>query len=177
MKGRAVRIPCNETAPTAEVIWQKDLTPHPIHTTAVSKAMRRAHREGITVRMVEDFSDWHHSAGCLWHWQFPAKGESGEIYWQYALGHWAHFVAECDGQVVGTLGCYWWDGVATEVMSSIRPSARGLQVQEPLHVAVMDYARQLGCHTFDLGGEGTPGIGNFKSKFGGTKTWVASAKL
>jgi len=176
-RGRALRIPCVESEPTAQPIWEVDIDPQPVHTMAVCKAMRRATRQGVRVRMVEDFTDWHHSAAQLWWWEHPPQGEAGEIFWQYALGHWCHFVAELDNFVIGTLGFYWWDGVATEVMSRTRADTRHLQVQEPLHVAAMDYAHYLGCHTFDLGGEGTPGIGSFKAKFGGKKTWVANARL
>jgi len=177
IRGRVRCIPCMESAPGAQAWWQMDITPQPVHTVAVEKAMRRASRQGVTVRIVEDFTDWHFTSGRLYRKEHPPQGEAGEIFWQYALGHWCHFVAEVDNVVVGTLGFYWWDGVATEVMSRTCPSARDLQVGEPLHVVAIDYAHFLGCHTFVLGGEGTPGIGTFKAKFGGTKTWVVNARL
>ena len=97
------------------------------------------------------------------------------MFWRYALGQWAHFVAEKEGTPVGHLGFFYWDGRATEVNSV--NTRRDLQVQEPLHVAAMMYARELGCTQFDLGGAGTPGIGQFKEKFGGEIEWITSRKL
>ena len=160
--------------------WVVDL-PHP-KPRPITAALNRAERDGIGVRMVEDFSDWHHSAGHLWSWEFPPQGEDGEIFWQYCMGHWAHFVAEDlaaprENRILATLGMYWWDGEATEVMSRIAPRARGRNVQEPLHVAAMDYAFSIGCTTFNLGGAATDGIAQFKRKFGGREVWVANVKL
>lgn len=148
----------------------KDLSP------PLRKALRRAERQGVTVRMIEDINDWraHYwpltlGRGVLW----SDKALLGEVMWQYAIGHYAYFIAECDGRPVAGLGVNWWDGAATEILS--RNLSRNLQAQEPLHMLAFAWAREQGCDTFDLCPGGTPGIEAFKAKFGGREQEIFTA--
>ena len=149
---------------------------------AIDKALRRARRQAIRVRQVEDINDWRAN-----YW--PLVGERGrlwdnanllrEVQWQFSLGQHAYFIAlfEPTGIPIGGLGFFWWDGVATEILSRIRPgpAAPHFQTQEPLHVACFGYAKKLGCQTFDLCPGGTEGIEAFKSKFGGRNEDIITA--
>lgn len=153
---------------------------------AIDKALRRARRQGIHVRQIEDINDWRAN-----YW--PLVGDRGRLWnnanllreaqWQFSLGQHAYFIAllelaDCygEGAPVGGLGFFWWDGVATEILSRIKPGpASHFQIQEPLHVACFEYAKQLGCKTFDLCPGGTEGIETFKRKFGGQDEDIVTA--
>lgn len=161
---------------TEHKTWLLDLPYEP--TPEIAKALRRADRQGVRVRRIEDINDWR--ANFL-----PLVGQRGwlwnnanllrEVQWQFSLGQHAYFLAMEGVEPVGGLGFYWWDGVATEILSRVHPGARHLQVQEPLHVAVFRCAQGLGCHTFDLAGDGSEGIAQFKAKFGGRETRTVTA--
>ena len=145
---------------------------------SLGKALRRADRQGVRVRMVEDINDWRENywpltwgRGFLW----SDKALLYEVQWQYSLGHYAYFVAMEGVEPIAGLGINWWDGCATEILSRVRPEARNLQTQEPLHMEAMRYASAQGCATFDLCPGGTPGIEAFKSKFGGHEEEVVTA--
>ena len=177
-------------------------------SAGVRKAIRRAKKQGIHVRQIEDINDWRANylplvgpRGALW----SNRRLLHEVQWQYSLGQHVYFVAEAtlyisglvygaptlltaDGVLSGTLstgplaadvravaglGFYHHDGVATEVLS--RATYRRCQAQEALHVACFEAAKRLDCHTFDLCPGGTPGIEQFKSKFGGRTEEVITA--
>lgn len=131
----------------------------------VRAGLNRSRRQGVTVRMVEDFTDWCFTAKRLW------PNHQRNVEWQYYGGQHTHFIAEYQGNVIGTLGFHRWDGVATEIMS--RSIHRELNTQELLHSAAMRYAYKVaGCRTFVLGSAGHEGIGKFKAKFRGRAEWI-----
>jgi len=136
----------------------------------VRAGLNRAKNQGVTVRMVKNFTDWCFSAG-----EYAWPNHQRDVEWQYYGGQHTHFIAEYKGNVIGTLGFHHWDGVATEIMS--RSIHREFNVQELLHVESMNYAFDIGCHTFVLGSAGNEGIGSFKAKFRGRAEWITCAKL
>ena len=92
-------------------------------------------------------------------------------------GYYHYFIAESiNGSTLATLGMYIFNGVATEIMSTLAPEALKLKVpaQDILHWEMMLEAKHLGCLTFDLAGINTNpqtpkeiGIRRFKEKWGG----------
>ena len=98
-------------------------------------------------------------------WEEDKKG-----YYHY------HIVADGDHKVLACLGMYIFNGLATEIASSISPEAyeKKLPAQDLIHWEMMLEAKRMGCHTFDLAGVNpdprTPkevGIRRFKKKWGG----------
>ncbi|MBW1717147.1 MAG: peptidoglycan bridge formation glycyltransferase FemA/FemB family protein [Deltaproteobacteria bacterium] len=87
-----------------------------------------------------------------------------------------YFYAEIDGRVVGVLGMYVYNGYATEIMSSTSKYAyeNKIYAQDLLKWEMFRFARNLGCHTFDLASvnpnpqtDKERGIKQFKEKWGG----------
>ena len=87
-----------------------------------------------------------------------------------------YFYAEFNGNVEAVLGMYVYNRYATEIMSATSKYAyeNKLYAQDYLHWKMFKYARDLGCHTFDLAGVNPnpanvkeEGIHRFKKKWGG----------
>jgi len=96
--------------------------------------------------------------------------EDDHQYYQY------YAAITADGEVIGTLAMYIFNGVATEIASSISPQAleQKIPAQDFLHWHLLLEAKRLGCHTFDLAGVAPQpanakeeGIRRFKAKWGG----------
>ncbi len=82
------------------------------------------------------------------------------------------------GELLGFLGSYRYDGVATEIMSSLTPVAweQKIPVQDLLHWEIIKYHKNLGDLYFDLAGfnpnpisEKEKNIKRFKEKWGGVE--------
>lgn len=87
-----------------------------------------------------------------------------------------YFYAEIDGNIVGVLGMYVYNGYATEISSSTSKYAyeNKIYAQDLLHWQMFKFAQNLGCHTFDMAGVNPnpvdpkeQGIYRFKKKWGG----------
>lgn len=91
--------------------------------------------------------------------------------------HYHFYVArDKDGVVLATLGMHMFAGGATEIASSLSPTAyeAKLPAQDLLHWDMMMAAKAQGCHTFDLAGVDpkpkdakSGNIARFKGKWGG----------
>ncbi len=91
--------------------------------------------------------------------------------------YYRYFVAESpQGETLGTLGMYLFNGVATEIASSISLQALTQKnpVQDLLHWEMFIEAKKAGCQIFNLAGvnpnpttEKEKGIRRFKDKWGG----------
>lgn len=87
-----------------------------------------------------------------------------------------YFYAELDDNTVAVLGMYVYNRYATEIMSATSKYTyeNKLYAQDLLHWEMFKYAKDLGCHTFDLAGVNPnpanakeEGIHRFKKKWGG----------
>lgn len=96
--------------------------------------------------------------------------EDNDGYYHY------YVVQDSDKTLLACLGMYLFNGVATEIMSSISPVAyeKKLPAQDLLHWKMLLEAKRMGCHTFDLAGFNPDpqnpkelGIRRFKEKWGG----------
>lgn len=103
--------------------------------------------------------------------------------WSLGAGEfYRYFVARAlDGAILGTLGTYAFNGVATEIMSTLTPEGRRrrLPAQDLLHWEAFVAHRRGGDALFNLAGySATPadrreeGIRRFKQKWGGLETEV-----
>ena len=90
--------------------------------------------------------------------------------------YYTYFIAKSGDDVLGALAMFMFNGVATEIQSTMSPMAyeKKLPVQDLLHWELMLEAKRLGCHTFDLAGfnpnptdKKEAGIARFKGKWGG----------
>ncbi|HQS83359.1 MAG: hypothetical protein B7Y25_00250 [Alphaproteobacteria bacterium 16-39-46] len=81
-----------------------------------------------------------------------------------------------EGELLGFLGTFRYDGLATEIMSALTPLAfeKKIPVQDLLHWEIMNYHKDLGDTYFDLAGfnpnpisEKEKNIKRFKEKWGG----------
>jgi lipid II:glycine glycyltransferase (peptidoglycan interpeptide bridge formation enzyme) len=149
---------------------------------AARKCVKKCKRAGVaTARMnsFKEFRDVYWAAYALSerHFGREAKPCFREAWDEDTEGYYHHWVAKDDkGSVLGCLGMHVFNGVATEIASSISPEAfeRKIPAQDILHWEMMLEAKRLGCHTFDLAGVSpepeTPkeeGIRRFKKKWGG----------
>ncbi|MBN2374459.1 peptidoglycan bridge formation glycyltransferase FemA/FemB family protein [bacterium] len=88
-----------------------------------------------------------------------------------------YFIAQqINGSILATIGMYVFNRVATEIMSTLAPSAlkQKIPAQDILHWEMMLEAKRLGCLKFDLAGVNPnpqtskeAGIRRFKGKWGG----------
>lgn len=149
------------------------------------KGIRRCEKEGIWVEkcdceamFLEDF--------CSTYYGVSGKGTAFDLAnkrralatWRIGDDAYRFFVArDMECQVLGTLGSYRFNGIATEIMSSrtAEADARHLPVQDLLHWELFRAHKALGDHTFNLAGFNpdpkTPkeiGIRRFKEKWGGS---------
>lgn len=129
---------------------------------AARKGIRRCRELGITVRACRDAADYVENFSrplfatrrAL---EITTRPEIEERHW-WDLDpdrHYRYFVAsDADGCILGTLGTYRWNGVATEIMSERTLPAREAHspVQDLLHWHAFQAHRELGDQLFDLAG-------------------------
>jgi hypothetical protein len=147
---------------------------------AARKCIKKCWRQGITIERIESYHDFQNTF--MTNYNLMAKSleratgdctltppEDWNKYYRF-------FLAREDDVVLGGLGMFFFNGVATEVQSIISVEAyeRKIPVQDLLHWELILEAKRLGCHTFDLAGfnpnpssEKEEGIARFKSKWGG----------
>jgi Acetyltransferase (GNAT) domain len=148
------------------------------------KGIRRCQELGIAVRECCDAADYLENFS---HPLFATRRSLGlairpEIenaqWWDIdRTRQYRYFIAlDRDGRVLGTLGTYRWNGVATEIMSERTMPAREarMPVQDLLHWHAFRTHRDLGDRLFDLAGYAPApanpkeeGIRSFKEKWAG----------
>lgn len=149
---------------------------------AARKSINKAKREDITIKKMIDVEEYINSYVKNYN-SFNGKEtsntdiEHSRIVWnQDDKQYYNYYVAQKDGQVIGMLGMYIFNGVATEIMSALSKDAfeRKLPAQDLLHWEMFQDAIEMGCHSFDLAGVNpepkTPkdaGIRRFKEKWNG----------
>lgn len=151
---------------------------------AARKCVNRCQREGVRVRQIIDFDDFARNFYKPYVETEGAHGRSSNpldvarvMFEEDKDGYYTYFIAEDpDGQVLGILGMYMFNGIATEVSSALTRVAYESKIpaQDILHWEMMEYAKAHGCHTFDLAGiapnpshSKEAGIRRFKEKWGG----------
>lgn len=152
-------------------------------SAAARKSINKAKREEVTVRKITSFEEYIDSYIRNYNSfngreTIDADIEQSQVVWEQDVDqYYKYYVALKDNQVIGVLGMYIFNGVATEIMSALSPEAfeRKLPAQDLLHWEMFMEARELGCHSFDLAGINpdpkTPkeaGIRRFKEKWNGS---------
>lgn len=151
---------------------------------AARKSINKAKREGITVKRIdgfEEYIDLYIKNYNLFNGRktLDIDIENSKIAWDQDSNthYYYYYVAQKESQVIGMLGMYVFNGVATEIMSALSPDAfeKKLPAQDLLHWEMFTEAMELGCHSFDLSGINpapqTPkenGIRRFKEKWNGS---------
>jgi lipid II:glycine glycyltransferase (peptidoglycan interpeptide bridge formation enzyme) len=146
------------------------------------KCIRKCKKMGVKVEKIknlEEFRDifWKSYAKFEEEFKRPVRPFSS-ITWEEDRDNLYHyFVAkDTDGRVLAVLGMYIFNGVATEIISSISSYAykEKIPAQDLLHWEMMLEAKRLGCEIFDLAGVNPDpkdpkeiGIRRFKEKWGG----------
>lgn len=157
-------------------LWKK-LNP------AARKSVQKARKIGVTVKCTDTFemfrehyydnyARFERSAG-----RQPNPPYVSRICWnEDREGYYRYFVAVHNDEVLATLGMYLFNGVATEITSSLSPRAFAdkIPAQDLLHWEMMLEAKRNGCASFDLAGvnpspenDREAGIRRFKEKWGG----------
>jgi hypothetical protein len=149
------------------------------------KAIRRATSAGMTVERCETVDEYRTAFRPAYEAARRAEGLGGlppgdvdamaariDVDYQFFLARDA-----ADGAVLGTLGTYRCNGLATEITSALTTDARArsLPAQDLLHWEALRFHRALGDSAFDMAGfnpdaasDKERGIARFKQKFGGT---------
>ncbi len=148
------------------------------------KSIKKARRIGVMVVQIQNLEELH-SQFYQPYARFEKSFDRRVTPWHYFASTWevdrqenyAFYVANsADGEVLGTLGMYYFNRVATEIASSISPAAyqQKIPVQDLLHWEIMLDARRKGCDYFNLAGVNPNptsakehGIRQFKEKWGG----------
>ena len=148
------------------------------------KGIRRCHELSILVRECRDAADYiENFSRPLFATRralgIGARADLQERHWWNLdeARHYHYFVAfDRNGAVLGTLGTYRWNGLATEIMSERTMAAREARVpvQDLLHWHAFLAHRELGDRLFDLAGFNPhpadakeQGIRSFKEKWMG----------
>jgi hypothetical protein len=151
------------------------------------KQIRKANEQRLSVKKIstknEYFSDFVEpyikfelSAG-----RNPPTRDSFLVMWEKDNGNYYSYFSVRDKQakVIGVLGGYSYNGVATEITSAVHPCvfSEHLAAQDILHWEMIRYFRKIGDSWFNLAGinpdpqtQKEKGIRQFKAKWGGAYT-------
>ncbi len=157
---------------------------------AARKAISKCQNAGIIVHQCVDLQEYLELFIAPYYASLHNEKRSGQQptntaeVWKIDEGHhYRYFVArDAKGTVLGTLGSYSFNGVATEIMSAITPEGRmsRLPVQDLLHWEAFRVQRAVGDTLFNLAGyspdPATPkeaGIRRFKEKWNGREVQLA----
>jgi len=148
------------------------------------KMVKKSNSLAVKVNKVNTFEellDKFHKSYCeteSFYGRLKKSDWIAKVQWEEDIdNNYHYYYAETqDGQVVGTLGMYIFNGVATEISSCLTPYAyeNEIPAQDILHWVMFLEAKKMGCHTFDLAGinpnptnEKERGIRRFKEKWNG----------
>lgn len=153
---------------------------------AARKCIKKCWRLGITIDRIESYNDFHTTFMPNYNAIEKSCGRAPAHCTLASPDDWSNyyrfFLARSGSAVLGGLGMFFFNGVATEVQSTMSLEAfeQKVPVQDLLHWELILEAKRLGCHTLDLAGfnpnptdEKEAGIARFKTKWGG-KTIVYS---
>jgi hypothetical protein len=146
------------------------------------KGIKKAISLGVQVESCDSFEEYH--ANYLVPYLSTTNREyRGEAFykegWELDTDNiYKYWVARsAEGELLGFLGTYSYDGVATEIASALTPLAfeKKIPVQDLLHWEIIKYHKNKGDHYFDLAGihpnpttTKEQNIRKFKEKWGGT---------
>lgn len=152
--------------------------------SSARKSVLRARKMGVIVKKMDSFSE--SSARYFEHYHkfkidaglVPSPPQVFKISWdEDKEGYNHYFIAEnARGEVLATLGMYTYNGISTEISStlSVKAFSEKIPAQDLLHWEMMVKAREMGSHSFDLAGVSPApetskeaGIRRFKEKWGG----------
>lgn len=149
---------------------------------AARKGIKKGARLGIQVKRCESFDDYYEEflKAYLSNQNQELKNECFyKKYWQLdsknIYNYWVAYSSE--GDKLGFLGTYSYQGVATEIMSAMTPVAfqNKIPVQDVLHWEIIKFHKAKGDLYFDLAGFNPQPTSNkernikrFKEKWGGT---------
>lgn len=148
------------------------------------KAVKKAMREGVRVVRIDSWEEFvekyyiPYGACAQKSEQQVLKLPLARMGWDHPSRRFYRYYCAVDtrGTTLATLGMYFFNGVATEIMSALTAEAfeKKVPAQDLLHWEMFLEAKRMGCHTFDLAGvnpaPATPkeeGIRRFKAKWGG----------
>jgi len=149
------------------------------------KCINKCKKMGIKIEKIKDiegFRDiyWDSYAKFEREFKRPVQPFSPITWEEDKDGLYHYFFAkDSDNKVLAVLGMYVFNGVATEIASSMSMSAYETKIpaQDLLHWKMMLEAKRLGCRIFDLAGVNPcpkdpkeAGICQFKEKWGGRYT-------
>lgn len=148
---------------------------------AARKGIKKGDRLGIQVKRCEKFNDYYGKflKAYLINQKQELKNKSFyKKYWELdkenIYNYWIAYSE--DGDQLGFLGTYSYQGVATEIMSAITPLAfqKKIPVQDIMHWEIMKFHKSKGDLYFDLAGfnpspttDKEKNIKRFKEKWGG----------
>lgn len=152
--------------------------------SSARKSINKARGLGISLRAISSFDEYvnlYFLSYCKFK-SIAGSMENMSSVWKIAWDediekYYRYYVAEtANGEVMATLGMNLFNGVATEVASSLNPKAfkDKIPAQDILHWEMILEAKRTGCNTFNLAGVNPrpqnakeEGIRRFKEKWGG----------
>jgi len=154
---------------------------------AARKSIKKARNLGckvIKIKSLEEFRKKYYDQYVSMENSFGRKTNpwvSEEIQWKEGEQDYYHYyVAQSnEGEIVATLGMYIFNGMATEIASSMSKKAfeKKIPAQDLLHWEMILEAKNYRCHSFNLAGISINpknhkelGIKQFKEKWGGVYT-------
>jgi hypothetical protein len=152
--------------------------------SSVYKNLRKAESVLLfKVKDIDDYKEFLFAHSTIKGLPLPNKNFI-DAYYQNSK-HTQLFIAKSGvtNRIIGTLGFFHDEIMATEVMSSIDRTATEKGVQERLHVELFQRALELGLSYFDLSGLNIDGSGEwdsiskFKLKFGGVQKTLLETKV
>lgn len=158
---------------------------------AARKGIKKAQHLGVTIYNCESFEDYYNEF-LVPYLTSTKRSIKEKIFYQEGWDldkdkYYSYWVAKNQqNQLLGFLGSYRHDGVATEIMSALTPLAweQKIPVQDLLHWEIIRYHKNLGDLYFDLAGfnpnpvsEKEKNIKRFKEKWGGIEYDTSSYTL
>ncbi len=158
---------------------------------AARKGIKKAQQLGVCIYMCESFEDYY-TKFLVPYLNSTKRSIKEKIFYQegWELDKdkcYSYWVAkDQNGEALGFLGSYRYDGVATEIMSALTPLAweRKIPVQDLLHWEIIKYHKNRSDLYFDLAGfnpnptsEKEKNIKRFKEKWGGIEYDTSSYTL
>lgn len=147
---------------------------------AARKCIKKCWRLGITIDRIESYKDFHTTFMPNYNAIEKSCGRTPAYCTLPSSDDWnkyyRFFLARSGNTVLGGLGMFFFNNVATEVQSTMSLEAfeQKIPVQDLLHWELILEAKRLGCHTLDLAGFNTnptsekeAGIARFKNKWSG----------
>jgi len=149
------------------------------------KCIKKCHRMGIKVEKIKNIEElknifWKYRSKFEKEFKRPVRVFSPVAWEEDKNKRYHYFITKSsDNRILAVLGMYIFNGIATEIASSISLYAyqKKIPAQDLLHWEMILAAKRLGCRIFDLAGinpnpkdSKEEGIRRFKEKWGGRYT-------